>query len=188
MPIGRGDAIVVDRQFVVKSAEDVFYKYKAEIIEALRRNLIDADKDQPGKLIQSIDVEIKELGTKLTFSLRMEDYWVFVDEGRKPGAKMPPQKAILDFIKVRGIKANPKRVKTGIKNKKIKKALKQISRDKSLKQVAFLIGRGIKKHGIKPTNFFSSVVDGALIERLKSDLTAALKKDIEIDIRATFNE
>lgn len=187
MPVSKSDVIIVDRKFIVQNAEDVFYKYKSEIIEALRNNLIEKDKDQPGNLIQSIDVTIEEEGTKLTFELQMEDYWKYVDEGRKPGAKMPPQKAMLDFIKVRGIRPKPKKI-VGIKNKTVKKALKQVSRDKQLKSVAFAIGRSIKKHGIKPAHFFSEVVTPELIERLKADLAQALKKDVEVDIKVTFNE
>lgn len=192
MPENRADLIIVDRKFVVKNAEDVLYKYKASIIEALRQNLIEKDKDQPGVLLQSIDVHIFEQGNKLTFELEMEDYWKFVDEGRRAGAKMPPQKAILDFLKSRGISAKvserkKKQIK-GIRNKTVKKAVKQISRDKGLKQVAFLIGRSIKKHGIKPTHFYSEVVNDDLKLRLTNDLAKALGKDIEIDIKTSFDK
>jgi hypothetical protein len=56
--------------------------------------------------------------------------------------------------------------KKGIKNKKIKKGLKQINRDKALKQVAYLIQRSIKKKGIKPTHFFSDVVNDDLKNKI----------------------
>ena len=192
MPVGRADLIIVDRKFVVKNAEDVLYKYKASIIDALRQNLIEADKDTPGKLIQSIDVHVFEKENKLTFELEMEDYWKYVDEGRRKGAKMPPQEAMLEFIKARGISAKLSARKTkqikGVRNKQIKKAVKQISKEKALKQVAFLIGRGIKKHGIKPTHFYSSVVNDDLKLRLTNDLAKALGKDIEIDIKTSFDK
>ena len=184
MPVSKDSVTIIDRKFTAKNAEDVFYQYKAEIIDALRKNLIDHDKDQPGRLIQSIDVNIYERDDKITFELSMEDYWKYVDAGRRPGGKQPPQKAMLDFIKFRGIKGNPKKVTA--KNKKVRKALKQISRDKALKQVAFLIGRGIKKKGIKPTHFFTDVINDNLKQRLTADLTAALQKDIEIDFKESI--
>ena len=187
MPENRADLIIVDREFIVKNASDVLYKYKAEIIDALRKNLIEHDKDQPGKLLQSIDVTIEERGQKLVFELEMEDYWIYVDQGRRPGGKMPPSQALLEFIKVRGLKLNTKSVRK-FKNKTIRKAQKQISRDKALKSLAFLIGRGIKKKGIKPTHFFSDIINDNLKERLKQDLTIALQKDIEIDIKSAFND
>lgn len=182
----RANFIVIDKDFKPKNAEDVFYKYKALIIDALRKNLIAKDKDQPGKLIQSINVDIQIQGSKISFELSMEDYWKFVDEGRKAGAKMPPQKPILDFIKVRGLKGNPKEIPK-VKNKTIRKGLKQISKEKALKQVAFLIARGIKKHGIKPTHFYSDVINDELKQNLQRDLTIALKRDIELNIKEAFN-
>lgn len=180
MPISKADAIIVDESFEPKNAEDVLYKYKAIIIQALTDKLIRADKDQPGVLLQSIDVLIHQNGEILSLTLSMEDYWKYVDQGRRPGARMPPTQPILDFIKVRGIKGNPKKVKPGLKSKRIRKAVRQVNRDKALKQVAFLIARGIKKHGIKPTHFYSDTVNQELKDQLKYDLTQALKKDIEV--------
>lgn len=184
MPVDKSSRIIVDNKFEPQNAEDVFYKYKAEMIEALRRNLEQADKDQPGRLIQSIDVVIEQKGAKLSFELSMEDYWKYVDQGRKPGGKMPPQKALLDFIKFRGIKGKPKQVV--VKNKTVRKAVKQVNRDKQLKQIAFGIGMNIKKVGIKPTKFYSSVVDSDFKARLNADLTKALKMDIEVNIKESI--
>lgn len=185
MPVDRSSRIIVDRNFEINNAEDVFYKYKAEIIEALRQNLIEKDKDQPGRLIQSINVLIEQRGSRLSFELSMEDYWKYVDEGRRPGGKMPPQKALLDFIKFRGISGNTKQVK--LRNRTVKKAVRQVSRDKKLKQIAFAIGQTIKEKGIKPTRFFSEVINDDLKARLKADLTKALKRDIEINIKESFS-
>lgn len=181
MPVNRADVIVVDKEFQPKTAMDVLYKYKALIVDSLRQNLINADKDQPGKLIQSIDVVIEEQGSVLSFELSMEDYWKYVDQGRKPNSRMPPLKSMLDFIKVRGIKGNPKAVT--LKNKTVRKAVRQVNRDKSLKQAAFAIGRSIGKKGIKPTHFASTVLDDELKANLKRDLTVALKRDVIINIK-----
>lgn len=183
MPTSKADVIIVNESFEPRSAKDVFLKHKAAIIQALRQNLIELDKDQPGNLIQSINVDIEHKGSKLTFTLEMEDYWKYVDAGRKQGSKMPPQAAMLEFIKVRGIKANVKKIQTGLKSKRIKKALKQINRDRALKQLAFAIGKSIKKKGIKPTYFFSDVVNEDLYLRLKEDLTKALGQDIELSFQ-----
>lgn len=180
----RASRIIVTKDLEMNSVEDVFYRYKALLIDALRQNLIEADKDQPGSLIQSIDVLIQEKGSTISFELSMEDYWKWVDAGRKPGAKMPPIKDLLDFIKVRGIAGKPKQVKA--KNKTVRKALKQVNRDKALKQVAFAIGISIKRKGIKPTHFYSSVVTDDLKSKLKADLSKALARDIEINIKESF--
>ena len=145
------------------------------------------DKDQPGRLIQSIDVKVEVKGTKVTFALMMEDYWRWVDEGRRKGAKQPPIAAMLEFIKVRGLvnKISNKRAKQikSIKNKVVKKSLKQVSADAKRKQLAFLIARGIKQHGIKPTHFFTDTINQELYNSMKQDLGIAIGKDIEISFK-----
>lgn len=204
MPVSKKDVIIVDREFEAKTAEDVFYKYKAEIIADLNANLIAKDKDQPGRLIQSIDVDITVGNQLISFALKMEDYWKFVDAGVdgtktkhgspysfKDGNKPVNLGAMLDFIKVRGIKpkqtkVNAKRIKR-VRNKTIKKAVKQIGRDKALKQAAFAMGIHVKRHGIKPTHFFTDVINDDLKKRLTADLSKALARDIEIDFKKSLH-
>lgn len=196
MPVSRADVIIVNKDFEPRNAEEVFLKQKFIIIDALKQNLVAHDKDQPGKLIQSINVEIDNVDGKLVFTLEMEDYWKFVDEGVsgwgspngsqykfKNDGKPANIGAMLEFIKVRGIKGTPKKVQKGLKSKRIKKALKQINRDKVLKQIAFAIGKSIKKKGIKPTYFFSDVINEELYLQLKEDLTKALGRDIELSFQ-----
>lgn len=205
MPVNKSDVIIIDKDFVPKNAEDVFYKYKAGIIDALTKNLIRDDKDQPGVLLQSIDVHIATQTGVISFALQMEDYWKFVDAGVdgtktkwgspyhfKNGNKPVNMGAMLDFIKVRGIKpkqtkVNSKQIKT-VRNKKIKKAVKQVGRDKALKQASFALGLYVKRHGIKPTHFFTDVINNGLKERLTKDLSIALKKDIEIDFKESIKK
>ena len=40
MAIERADRIVVDRAFVAKTVEDIFLKYRADLIQDLRESLI----------------------------------------------------------------------------------------------------------------------------------------------------
>mgnify|MGYP003352699205 FL=1 len=87
----------------------------------------------------------------------MLDYWKYVEEGRRRGGKMPPQQAMLNFIRDRGIKVELSKAKSNkiksLKSKRIKKAVKQISVEKKAKSLAFVLGRSIAKKGIKPTHF-----------------------------------
>lgn len=198
MPVDKSSRIIVDNKFEPQNAEDVFYKYKAEMIEALRRNLEQADKDQPGRLIQSIDVVIEQKGAKLSFELSMEDYWKFVNDGVSGTEKSNSSQykfkndgkpvnigAMMEFIKVRGIKPGSTRRKKlikGLKNKTVKRALKQVT----IEQAAIGMGIALKKKGIKPTKFYSSVVDSDFKARLKADLTKALKMDIEVNIKESI--
>ena len=114
----------------------------------------------------------------------MNDYWKYVDGGRKKGSKQPPQDAMLKHIAVRG-EWHVKKVNDLSKFRTVKG--KQIARktplplDKARKTLAFLIGRSIKKHGIKPTNFVEEGIVG--IERqLEADLLEAVGRQIEIQL------
>jgi len=188
---------VIGKDFVPDTAEDLLYKYKADIIRSLRENLIDHDKDQPGKLIQSINVNIEVSVKELVFELSMEDYWKFVDAGvdgtqtkhgspykYKNNDKIIPIDAMLSFIRVRGLtgRTSVKKAKQvrSTKNRTIKKALKQINKQQALKSLAFAMSKSVKRKGIKPTHFFTDVINDDLKAKMTKDLTEAFKHDIEI--------
>lgn len=187
---------------ITSNIEAIFLKYRYFIIEELTSNLHKHDKDQPGKLIQSIDVKVKTEGTNVRFTLSMEDYYKFVDEGvqgtegssitsefkfKKAGKRIPLD-SIKKFIAARGI-SPAQNIKRGkqlslIKNKKIKKVIKKINKQKDLDNTAFAIGTSIKKHGIKPTYFFSDVINGELYTQMKIDIEKELGRTIELSFRA----
>jgi hypothetical protein len=66
-------------------------------------------------------------------------------------------------------------------SKKIKKAVKQINKKNALDSFAFAIGANIKKRGLRPTHFFTNVINEDLKQRLTKEISEALKKDIEIN-------
>lgn len=191
-----------DKELELNHAEETFIMFLNEIIDGTTRNLIEADKDQPGNLLQSIGDKSKVYFDKgvLTLEVKMEDYWKYVEEGRKPGGKMPfpkgDMKPILDFINVNSEvkawartlinkKATSKKV-SKLKTKRIRKAVKQKSVEMAYKQAAFIIGKSIKEKGIKPTHFYSSVVTDEFKNRLKIAVSKALARDIEINIKESF--
>jgi len=188
----------VDSNFGASSVSDVFLKYKATIIDELTKNLHESGKDQPGKLIQSVDVKIGIDGSSVSFKLFMEDYWKFVDEGVqgtkgggitsqykfKTGGKRIPLDSIKKFIAARGIAPTQSKHKqeqlSKLRNKKLKKVIKKESKQVELNSAAFAIGTAIKQNGIKPTYFFSDVINDELHFAIKKDLEIALKKEIEL--------
>jgi hypothetical protein len=177
MAIKKSDAILIDDSFESKNIDDVFLSYRSVLIAALQKSLQDVDRVSSAKLYQSIEVDIERGSKKISFELKMEDYWKFVDEGRKAGGKMPPIDAILKFINFRRIKPiNNKKI---VKDKKAKK----ISRDRANKQLAYLIARKIQKRGIKPTHFYSNVVNNTFKEQFKEDISKAFKGDVLVSIR-----
>jgi len=199
----RSDAIIVDREFVATTVEDIFLKYRAELIADLRESLIRVNRDQPGDLLQSVDAFVKVNSNNISFELVMNDYWKFVDEGvdgykksvgsqfkYKKNTKVIPIDAIKKFIAARGIApamsiARHKKSET-FTDKRIKKQAKKVNKEDALTNFAFAIGAKLKRDGQKPTHFFTDVINDDLKKRLTKDITLALKKDIEVDITTTF--
>jgi len=80
-------------------------------------------------------VEYDDDGFPESFVIIMEDYWYFVDEGRKPG-KFPPVMAIRNWILDKPVSFRPINGKMP-----------------TLKQQTYLIGRSIAQKGTAGTNF-----------------------------------
>ena len=86
-------------------------------------------------------IEYDEDGFPESFVIVMEDYWYYVDEGRKPG-KFPPVNAIRNWILDKPVSFRPI-------NGKIP----------SLKQQTYLIGRSIAEKGTAGTDFTTLAMD-----------------------------
>ena len=175
----------------ILSPREVIDSYRQKFIDALQDSLTKHDRVVKGGLFQSINATVKVYGQTITLSiimvdyLRGVDYWRWVDEGRKAGGKQPPQAAMLKHIADRGERWNPVAQKISrFANKKGLEVLrkKPLSMDKARKTLAFLIGRSIKKHGIKPTHFASEVMEGNLIDLFTKDLTLSVGRNIKIEI------
>jgi hypothetical protein len=190
MPIERADRIVVDKAFVAKTVEDIFLKYRADLIQDLRESLINVNRDQPGDLLQSIDGFIKVESNNISFELVMNNYWKFVDKGvdgwkqsrgseykYKKNGKRIPLDAMKKFIKFRGLV--PKSVAKP--NKRVNKKLGAKKINAAYESYAWALGAVIKRDGLRPTHFFTNVINEDLKDKLTKEISEALKKDIEIN-------
>jgi len=104
------------------------------------------DKVASGKLVDSISYEVIN-GTdgNPTLEISYVDYFENVNLGRRRQKKRVPVKAILDWIKVRGIEGRDRR---GI-------PIPDLS-------LAFAIQTNIYKFGIRPANIYDKGLDGLL--------------------------
>ncbi len=197
MPIDKSSVIFVDREFKATSVEDVFLKYRAELIAELRESIIRVGKDQPGELLQSVDGVVQIVANGVTFEIKMLDYWDVVDKGvdgyeksvgsaykYKKNTKRIPIDAMKKFIAARGIRPamsiKAHRKSETFSDKRIKARSKKVNKENELNSLAFAIGASIKKKGLKPTHFFTDVINLDLKARLTADITKALGKDIEL--------
>jgi len=164
---------------------DVLISYEQKIIDALVNSLEKNNKIAGGNLAQSVSVQFKAFATHFVVEISMEKYWRWVDEGRKKGGKMPPLDSMLKHIAVRGEwhASKVKQIQREYKDKKgIHKRKKPLEASEARKQLAFLIGRSIKKKGIKPTNFVEEALEGNVFDQLTNDMAEALGREITITL------
>lgn len=175
---------------------EVLNNFGNAIVAALHKSIESKGKNATGHLADSIHFDIIEQNQKFTFELFIADYYKWVDEGRKPG-KFPWDKSkglgdegnvIFQWLKVKGITSYSIAEKTrNIKPNKFRTLTKgtngSLKPDANLRSIAFLIGRSIAKKGIKPTHFYSEVVNDDAISQLHDALRDALKREVLISIQ-----
>lgn len=89
---------------VNKEVQSVADKYGQQLVFALRRELGKHDKFASGDLINSLSHTVKSNGSQTVINIFAEDYLRFVDQGRQPNRKMPPDNAkFRQWLAVRNI-------------------------------------------------------------------------------------
>jgi hypothetical protein len=161
--------------------EEILIKFGEDIVESLNRNLPEKS-DSTGSLRDSIHFEIKVGDDKFTFQLKLNDYYIYVNDGRKKGAKLPPFEPINKWVTNKRLK-----LFTGKTGKRGGKIRKSISAFKPSDRKVFIekIRWGIKLKGIKPTKFYDRSVTDSVIRNLKLDLIKATQKAIVVTIKET---
>ena len=140
------------------------------LLNSFAQTIVNRYKDKiseyaSGKLYKTINFEITKGSSNYIVTINLESYWIFLEKGRRAGAKMPPVSAIENWIKIRKIIPRPVTLKSG----------KQ--RVPTVKQLAYVIARSIAKRGIQPRPFMSESIDQT-IEDFKSKLSAAVREDV----------
>ena len=155
-----------------------------------------------GKSVQSrLWASIKPMpaiyeGGGITIKLVMNDYWVFVNEGRNPGnVSAEGQSKLAEWSATRGfaekIRISDFNLRTKIQNDaKAKNAnrkkwtkLKKMPFEQAKKAAAFLIARKLKSKKLEPTYFFDEVINDGRTEKLKEDIAKLIQTEVIIDIQ-----
>jgi len=100
------------------------------LITRIKAELRAAGKSATGSLMMGTEGVTKIQGTRVVFEGRAPEHYVFVDKGRRPGAKPPPVRPIQKWI-----------------------------RDKGLDLNGFAVAKSIGKKGIKPTNIYTNEIE-----------------------------
>ena len=166
-----------------KNLERYLESFGKYIVKQARTNLTKGKKNVSKDLYNSIKFEVETTANgDFTVQFMMDYYGQFVDKGvsgnkkkrtykdwkgktvstpYKYTTKQPPSSVLTKWIKMRGIKGRDSKTGRFITNKTL----------------AFLIGRKIKRDGIKGISFFQRPLQLAM-KKFPKDYAQELKKDI----------
>lgn len=157
--------------------EDLVNDTKAEIDKLFKDG-----GGQTSDLSGSVNYKVLNQGGSITFQLTMNDYWKFVEAGRKKGARGVP----LDVLSKQWQNSKNINATTILKEIRIKAGIKSKAKsnyDKDVKTLAFLIQRSIKKKGIKPRPFMDKVITQQRMDKLKAMLAPVIKQHFVLEIK-----
>ena len=128
---------------------------------------------QDGQLYRTLSYSVSTGTGGWVISVSLEEYWKYIEAGRRAGAKMPPLDVIEKWINVKQIIPHEMTLKGG---KTIIPTIPQLS---------FLIARKIGRDGIRPRPFFKQSFEDAKREFL-SKIADAVQQDIVESIKESI--
>ena len=157
----------------------VLQNFGNDVMDELRKNLQQRITTvTPKSLEQSIVFDIKFLGRKVQFQLKMNDYWEFVDLGVQGAGG----------VKKDGTPWIVKNSTSPFSFTTKRPPISSLAQWSNANQVnPFVVQQSVFRKGTRPTFFFSDVVDTQLITDLVSDLEKAGAKEIATSIKNNLN-
>ena len=139
---------------------EVLERYGDYFIQQARENLGRNKSYASGLLGDSMRRTVEIAGDHFAVYIELQDYWEYVEKGRRPG-KFPPPNRIKEWISVKPVKAYPN------------------ARGKmpTVEQLSFLIGRKIATKGIPPKPFFKPAKE-ATEQYFKEAIALAIDEDV----------
>jgi hypothetical protein len=109
-----------------------FNKVGKLIIASLQKELIQQGHQSSGNLVNSFEQRVIEVPNSIVIEILMDEYGIYVNEGRKTGGKKVPINVLVDWIERKAI----------------------VNGDKEVKSLAFAIQQTIHKEGIPTKGSF----------------------------------
>lgn len=152
------------------------FKHTLEILDQFGRAFVneykselEAERIADGELYRTVSYSVSSGTSKWVISIKLADYWKYVENGRRPG-KMPPRDAIERWINIKHIIPHPMTLKTG------KTVIP------SIPQLSFLIARSIGQRGIRPRPLFKNsfeIVKMQFLTQIKEAVIQDIKEGLE---------
>lgn len=149
------------------------FKHTIQAIDEFGRLIVDNYKAeleacgyQDGQLYRTLSYSVSTGTGGWVISVSLENYWKYIESGRRAGAKFPPLDAIEKWIVRKQIIPHSMTLKSG------KTVIP------SVKQLSFLIARSISQKGIPARPFFKKSFEAAKQEYL-AKIEEAIIQDIK---------
>lgn len=145
----------------------VLQEYANEVVDTYKNELHKDGHKATGKLISSVHHIFTINSNSIQVDLSLEDYWKYVEKGRKAG-KMPPINKILDWIKIKPVIPRPFNGKLPTQ-----------------KQLAYLISRKIGREGIEAGNELTNTLqktNNKWLQRIEDALDKDLGNLVEREV------
>lgn len=117
------------------------------LVQKIREKIAEQDHNATGALSASVEARAVELADRWSIEVLANDYGVFVNNGRRAGARRPPIDVIRQWMETRNIGT-------------------ELAKESQRRGLAFIIARSIAEKGIAPQGGYSSFyAKGNSIER-----------------------
>ena len=133
------------------------------------KSQLEAEQMNNGELYRKISYSVSTVSSGWVISVSLADYWKYIENGRRAGAKMPPLEVIEKWIDVKQIKPHSMTLKSG------KTVIP------TPPQLPFLIARSIGQRGIPPKPLFKNSFEAAkkqFIQVIKDAITQDIKENL----------
>ena len=151
-----------------KEIEQILYQVAMNVAMDYQAELNALNINASGNL-QNVDFDVEINNGTYTISLILQDYWKYVEQGRKPG-KFPNIGKIQEWIKIKPIL--PRRMANG--------------KLPTEKQLAFMIGKSIKENGIPAKPALDNVLKKN--ENQLTKIKEAVGKSLDEEIKQMLKE
>ena len=133
------------------------------------KSQLETEQMTNGELYKKISYSVSTVSSGWVISVSLADYWKYIENGRRAGAKMPPLDVIEKWIDVKQIDPHPMTLKSG------KTVIP------TPPQLPFLIARSIGRRGIAPKPLFKNSFEAAkkqFIQVIKDAITQDIKENL----------
>lgn len=153
-----------------KHLKTVLEEYAVALRNQYQDNLIENDHvTLNGNLLNSVEYIVKKGGHEISVSLKLQDYWKYVENDTKP--HFPPVDKIREWIKIKPVLPYPD----------------DNGNLPTENQLAYLIGRKIYKEGTEGTHDLYDAVN-FINDEYEEKIGIAIDEDISDNLNIIFSE